>query len=71
MIDREPDRAVRESVNDVVSFLRRHGVTARGDVITHSGDGQGLLELARSAHADLIVSGAYGHSRVREWVSAA
>ncbi|MEP9390540.1 universal stress protein [Mesorhizobium sp. KR9-304] len=46
-------------------------MTARGDVITHSGDGQGLLELARSAHADLIVSGAYGHSRVREWVSAA
>ena len=66
-IDRGPDRTVRESVNDVVSFLRCHGVTAHGDVITGSADGERLLELARSAHADLIVSGAYGHSRVREW----
>lgn len=30
-------------------------------------DGDQLLTFARSIHADLIVSGAYGHSRLREW----
>ncbi|ESX85549.1 hypothetical protein X755_30745 [Mesorhizobium sp. LNJC405B00] len=26
-----------------------------------------MLSFARSIHTDLIVSGAYGHSRLREW----
>jgi nucleotide-binding universal stress UspA family protein len=66
-IDRDPDRNIRDSVNDVVAFLRRHGVTARAEVVADAEDGERLLELAHSAHADLIVSGAYGHSRAREW----
>lgn len=67
-MDRDPGRNVRESVDDVVAFLRGHGVVARGEVITDADDGDRLLEFARSVHADLVVSGAYGHSRLREWV---
>lgn len=66
-IDREREREAQESVNDVVSFLKRHGVPARGEVVADPGDGERLVEFARSAQADLIVSGAYGHSRLREW----
>jgi nucleotide-binding universal stress UspA family protein len=66
-IDREGGAGASAGIDDVVSFLRHHGVTARGEVIVDLGDGERLLQLARSTSADLIVSGAYGHSRVREW----
>ncbi|WP_176696014.1 universal stress protein [Phenylobacterium immobile] len=56
--------------NDVATALRRHGVAAR-TAITHGND-QDAADLLRSAaelnSADLIVAGAYGHSRAREWV---
>jgi hypothetical protein len=51
-------------------YLQRHGITAT----VHqggrpSGDmGELLLALAADVHADLLVMGCYGHSRVREWV---
>lgn len=55
---------------DVVSYLGRHGVTARsvvraGEISSIAGE---VLEVAREAEAGLIVSGAYGHSRTREWI---
>ena len=51
-------------------YLQRHGVT----VTVHQGGrppgdmGELLLALAADVHADLLVMGCYGHSRVREWV---
>lgn len=51
-------------------YLKRHGIT----VTVHqggrpSGDmGELLLALAADVHADLLVMGCYGHSRVREWI---
>ena len=67
-VDREADILVREGIADVVAFLARHGITARSEVIAGKDDAKGLAELARSMSADLVVSGAYGHSRLREWV---
>ena len=67
-VDRETDILVREGLADVVAFLARHGVKARSEVIAEKDDTKGLAELARSMSADLMVSGAYGHSRLREWV---
>lgn len=67
-MDSDPDADVHEGLRDVVSFLKRHGVTARGEVIRDSESGERLVEFASSVHADLIVSGAYGHSRIRQWV---
>jgi nucleotide-binding universal stress UspA family protein len=53
----------------VLERLRRHGVEVVPDfwVGTSLGDGHDLIEAARTHHADLIVAGAYGHSRLREW----
>lgn len=59
----------RESVADVARFLSKHGVKARSEVIDlDTSDAAGtLVRLADQIGADLIVSGGYGHSRVREW----
>ncbi|MDG4875314.1 universal stress protein [Mesorhizobium sp. WSM4935] len=58
---------VRDSLADVAVFLEQHGIMARTEVIMGEADGDRLVAFARSIHADLIVSGAYGHSRLREW----
>ncbi|WP_026606906.1 universal stress protein [Methylocapsa acidiphila] len=64
----EPD-AARARVEDVAAWLGRHGVTASclvQNAIAKTSDE--LNALARQEEADLIVAGAYGHSRVREWI---
>ena len=55
--------------DDVAASLRRHGVKAEGKVVlgAHPAAEQILIE-AEEADADLIVAGAYGHSRMGEWV---
>jgi nucleotide-binding universal stress UspA family protein len=56
-------------VDDVVHWLVRHGVVAVGEVASAEGDAAAkLAELAALERTDLIVAGAYGHSRWREWV---
>jgi nucleotide-binding universal stress UspA family protein len=67
-VDREPDQSAKAGVVDVASFLARHGIRARTEVIKAKDEGEKLVGFITSSHADLIVSGAYGHSRVREWV---
>lgn len=59
--------SVRDSLTDVAVFLEQHGIMARTELIADEADGDRLLTFARSIHADLIVSGAFGHSRLREW----
>jgi nucleotide-binding universal stress UspA family protein len=55
---------------DAAAYLGGHGI----DAATHLLDPEGLspaarlLEFATRAEATLIVSGAYGHTRLREWV---
>lgn len=62
------DHAVFET-GDVVANLRRHGVVARALVSppVQESVAQHIERMARLNNADLIVAGAYGHSRVREW----
>lgn len=61
--------AERDSMLDTVAWLASHGVTARGDVLPNKGGAaQSILDAAHTAGADLIVSGAYGHSRLRQWL---
>jgi nucleotide-binding universal stress UspA family protein len=67
-ITTEIDYSQRQ-LDDVVCWLGRHGVTATTQVShAHSDHGGGLNAVAQSLGADLIVAGAYGHSRVREYV---
>jgi nucleotide-binding universal stress UspA family protein len=52
---------------DFMATFEHDGIKARTELIAGEADGERLLTFARSIHADLIVSGAYGHSRLREW----
>lgn len=60
---------VRERLDDVVAWFRRHGVGAEASVVPAAGDDAAQLQaVAQEQAADLIVAGAYGHSRLRERV---
>jgi nucleotide-binding universal stress UspA family protein len=56
-------------IDDVARYLARHRIAAEARVIRHSeksyaGD---LLQFAEDQQGDLLVVGAYGHSRLGEW----
>lgn len=54
----------------IVRHLERHGVQAHTCAVK-SGDrrvSQVILEQAEKCGADLLVTGAYGHARIREWI---
>jgi nucleotide-binding universal stress UspA family protein len=56
--------------SELVAFLGRHGVVAAAKEITLPAHRvtNDLLEHAREIGADLLVMGAYGHSRILEFV---
>jgi nucleotide-binding universal stress UspA family protein len=55
---------------DVIGYLARHGVTASREQLTAAEPnvGSAILSKAAALKADLVVMGAYGRSRLREWV---
>lgn len=55
---------------DLAAYLAQHGVTVdvNADRTPVNDVGEELLSRAADLEADLIVMGAYGHSRAREWV---
>lgn len=59
----------RVELDDVVAYLGLHGVKAEGVLKASNGGGtaETLLDAAETFKADLIVSGAFGYSRLREW----
>jgi nucleotide-binding universal stress UspA family protein len=59
----------RGRVRDVVRYLGRHGVKCEMDFRVHLAEPAAfpLMRMAKDLDADLIVSGAYGHSRLGEW----
>jgi nucleotide-binding universal stress UspA family protein len=59
--------AAQARVNDVAAWLGRHAVTAVARVINATDEMQELDALFQQA-CDLIVAGAYGHTRFRELV---
>lgn len=59
----------REHLQDVVGWLKSHGVAAESFATPSFGDdATKLAAVAQEKDADIIVAGAYGHSRLREWV---
>ncbi|MEO5811009.1 MAG: universal stress protein [Rhodanobacter sp.] len=57
-----------KGVADVVRWLKRHQVPAEGRTVPEQGRNALQLEaVAGTEGIDLIVAGAYGHSRFREW----
>jgi len=55
-------------LEDVVCSLKSHGIAAESIACAATGDDSAqLIHIAKTQNADVIVTGAYGHSRVREW----
>jgi nucleotide-binding universal stress UspA family protein len=61
--------ASQQSIDRVVAYLKARGINAKAVVETlESGRASAaLLRVAQRVNADLIVAGAFGHSRFREW----
>jgi nucleotide-binding universal stress UspA family protein len=60
----------KTAVADLAEYLRRYGLKAESELVTNTELKPAEEVLARAADlgADLIVMGAYGHSRARETV---
>lgn len=65
-VNQNADDRTYESIEDVEAYLRRHGVRSRGEVIRDRREAESILAFAHSIEAELVVSGAYGHSRTRQ-----
>jgi nucleotide-binding universal stress UspA family protein len=60
---------VRRRLGDVVTWLDWHGVSADARAVTNPAvDLFALRDVLREGKCDLLVAGAYGHSRIGEWV---
>ena len=60
--------AARRRLADIGEWLARHGVDANCAASPLNGtEAAHLAAIAKEAPADLIVAGAFGHSRLREW----
>ena len=51
---------------DVVRFLMRHGIDAEARIIEDDDAPGNFMEAVDAEKADLVISGAFGHSRLRE-----
>ena len=64
-----PKDVAERQIRDVIGWLGRHDITASPVVVDAQGQpGEQLEQIAADLGAGLIVAGAYGHSRLREWV---
>lgn len=70
IVEEPADRpAALSRVRDVVAWLSRHGVRASELVPQQCGEAATELErIASDLGAGVVVAGAYGHSRLREWI---
>lgn len=68
VVEDEAGRAAAHSrVDDVASWLDRHGIAASARVFQFP-EREDVLEKLWQYGADFFVAGAYGHTRLREWV---
>lgn len=68
--DEDASEDAKASVHDVAKYLSRHRIGASAGIVLKAGGSVAdeLIRVAEYEKADLIVSGAYGHSRLGEWV---
>jgi nucleotide-binding universal stress UspA family protein len=69
--DEDQMETARHHVDDVVGYLGRHRVKAKARVETQLPGSTGadqIIGLAVDDGADLLVTGAYGHGRLNEWL---
>jgi len=69
IVDEKDLADARSRLGDIASWLKRHDIMAEADALASTGnDAKQLSALGQERGADLVVAGAYGHSRIREWV---
>jgi nucleotide-binding universal stress UspA family protein len=68
--DTEEEKTALARLDDVARYLALHRIKSGPMVMVHKkGSGaRQLLQVAKDERADLLVTGAYGHSRLGEWV---
>ena len=68
--EKDADGQPRAHVDDVVRYLARHRIKAerRVEVQAQGSGADQIIAFAEDEGADLLVTGAYGHSRLNEWV---
>jgi nucleotide-binding universal stress UspA family protein len=63
----QPD--AQRHVADAIAWLNRHGIAAEARIENFRGvDSDQLEAIAQECNAGLLVAGAYGHTRLREWI---
>jgi nucleotide-binding universal stress UspA family protein len=63
----QPD--AQRHVADAIAWLKRHGIAAEARIENFKGvDADQLEAIAQDYNAGLLVAGAYGHTRLREWI---
>ena len=70
-INPEQDKTAQDIPGaDLCTTLARHGVKCEASAIDRPEQsvGETLLARVRHTHADLLVMGCYGHSRLREFI---
>lgn len=70
VVEEGQEEEARAEVAEVAALLKRHGVSVTPSVSVADDDkvAEELGRVADRCQADLIVAGAYGHARLREWV---
>lgn len=70
LCDPEDLDGARLRTADVAAWLRRHGVNAEPEARAHDDRpaGRRLLDCTAEMKAGAIVSGAWGHARMRQWI---
>jgi nucleotide-binding universal stress UspA family protein len=67
--DEDTEALTRRQIEDVVQYLARHRISATAITSRPKGSiASELVHLAQAENADLIITGAYGHSRLGEWM---
>ena len=66
----EPDETIDIAGSEIATTLARHGLNVEAGAIQseHNKPGETILEAAKEKAADLLVMGAYGHSRLQEFL---
>lgn len=64
------DDASGQNPEDVCAYLARHGIASRHLIRAplSGSHADSIIDAALEEGSDLIVSGAYGHNRMREWI---
>ena len=67
--DTEDLADAQSRTEDVVGWLAKHGVSASARAVAGADEEAGQLgKIAKELDTGLVVGGAYGHTRLREWV---